>query len=98
MTWQRQETLPPSQLGNSLSKMIQTPVFLGILEQLTTASMSIDKTITRLREKVETLIESSGEQVDDKLHSDLSTIMNENDANVSRDFPEGSLLWDEQEN
>ena len=76
--------------------MIQTPVFLGILEQLTTASTSIDKTI-----KVETLIESSGEQVDDKLHSDLSTIMNENDANVSRDFPEGSfprLLWDEQEN
>ena len=60
---------------------------------------AMEKTITRLREKVETLIKSSGELVDDKLHSDLSTIMNENDANVSKDFPEGSfprLLWDEQ--
>ena len=59
----------------------------------------MDKRILRLQEKVATLIESRGEPVDDDLHTDLCSIMQENNDKICADFPEGSfqwLLWNEQ--
>ena len=55
--------------------------------------------MSRLKEKVATLIEFRGEPVDKELHSDLFSIIQENDSIVCKDFPEGSfqrLLWNEQ--
>lgn len=59
----------------------------------------VNALVLRLQEKVATLIESRGEPVDDDLHTDLCSIMQENNDKICADFPEGSfqwLLWNEQ--
>ena len=80
-------------------RYLKTPEKREKISKLRSKVNALDKRISRLKEKVATLIESRGEPVDDELCSDLSTIMQENDDIVRKDFPEGSfqwLLWNEQ--
>ena len=55
--------------------------------------------IKRLREKIEKATNLNGVIVDDSLHQDLSSVMNEHNDSIEKQFPEGTfrgLFWQEQ--
>ena len=55
-----------------------------------------EKTVKRLKEKIQKLTETSAVEVTTDLHNDLSQIMEDNDADIARVFSSGSfqrLFW-----
>ena len=58
-----------------------------------------EASVKRLKEKIKKLTEDHGETIDNELHSDLLSIMQSNNEDVKKAYPEGSfsrLFWEEQ--
>ena len=80
-------------------RYLNTPEKLAKMTNLKKRVKSAEIEITRLKEKVLSLIQKNGEEVDSGLHGDLSSIVQENMKNVHAAFPEGTfqrVLWDSQ--
>ncbi len=75
------------------NRYLSTPEKNEKISKLQSTVYGKDKTIARLQEKMKKIIETRGEEVDTELHSDLSTIMQENEQKVSRDLQEGGFQW-----
>ena len=80
-------------------RYLNTPEKLAKMTNLKKRVKSAEIEITRLKEKVLSLIQKNGEEVDSGLHGDLSSIVQENMKNMHAAFPEGMfrrVLWDSQ--
>ena len=68
-------------------------------EKMSKLRTKVRQTEKQLRNAIKNLSVQESESVDEQLHGDLLGIMNENNENVSKSFPDGSfarLFWDKQ--
>ena len=80
-------------------RFMTTPLRLKRYKNLKSRANLAEKTVRRLKEKISQLTEATAVEVSTDLHQDLSQIMKDNDAEVTRVFSSGSfqrLFWAHQ--
>ena len=81
------------------NRYLKTPQKLRKLKSLRQMATAAERKIKQLKEKIIQITNKSGVEVDNALHSDLLTIMKDNDGCVDKKYPPGTfrhLFWKEQ--
>lgn len=87
-----------SSSSHTNNRYLNTPEKLAKVTNLRQRVRNAEVEISKLKDKVRNLIEKS-EAIDEGLHNDLSTIVNESTQEVHNSFPEGTfrrVFWDQQ--
>ncbi len=80
-------------------RYLDTPQKTRKISKLRNKVRSTTEQVRKLREKIKEMSERFGETIDDGLHSDLTSIMKDNQERINHVYTEGSfarLFWEEQ--
>ena len=98
--WKKRNATPEIDLQSHCNeRYLNTPQKKMKISKLRSRTHNLQKEISVLQKKIDELINMHGQQLDQDLHSDLHSIMVDNDKDVMKTFPEGSfqrLFWTEQ--
>ena len=81
------------------NRYLNTPQKKKKLKDLQMRAYSAEREIKKLREKIEKLTESCGVEVENSFSTELHTIMEDNNSEIAKLYPEGTfrrLFWDQQ--
>ena len=93
----KKKSQSPKKFSNN--RYLTTPQKSRKLSRLQARAISAEREIRLLSEKISLSTKAKGITVDPNLHSDLCSVMNENNPSVLEKFPEGSfrrLFWEQQ--
>lgn len=94
--WSKKSEKMPKFANN---RYLNTPQKKKKLRDLQARAYSAEREVKKLREKVEKLTERNGIEVQQTLSADLQSIMEENNSEIGKLYPEGTfrrLFWDQQ--
>ena len=88
-----------SSSSHTNNRYLNTPEKCVKISKLKQRVKIAESEVVRLKEKVLNMLEKSGEEIDEGLHGDLSSIVQEKSEDIHTFFPEGTfrrVFWDQQ--